>query len=1070
MHRSLRTPPWASSSLSSAKKKELERTGIISSDCRFVDPYSDWQSLDIYLFLLSNGCATDQNLVVKYYPKQSVSAGMEHKLRALNCFLQQAGVTLKYVIEETSGETFKAGPELLKLLHEYWGSHAQFRNIKVYKNPNEGSGIMEISQGEIVQTLIDEYENVKAGKDWRDVFLTAPTGAGKSLLFQLPAFHISKRGDVTIVVSPLIALMKDQVNAIITQRNFTKVAYINSEVSLMDRQQIITKCQNGEIDILYMAPELLMSYDMTYVIGTRHIGLLVIDEAHLITTWGRDFRVDYWYIGNHINKIRKYSGQKFPMIAVTATAVYGGEKNDMVFDTVDSLIMHAPHYYIGMVKREDIEFQISNYKATAGSMDTDKIKQTTACVKKLEKLGYKTLVYAPYTSQVKKLAVALNDEGEIAVKYFGGTLDALTKEQSEQSFRMNEKRVMVCTKAFGMGVDIPDIQAVYHHAPSGLLPDYVQEIGRAARQEGLQGYALLDYDPHDLKYSKQLYSISALKLYQLKAVLKKVYDTYVNNGCKRNMLVSVDSFSFAFSDADDVDTKVKTALMMIEKDYLAKYRYNVLLARPQQFYSKVYALVSESDYRQLLSLYPDTLTFVEERPDRSRIILMDLNILWQKYMSNMSFPVLKRNYHYGRLFKDLTVDPKLKITLQVPDIAAMQESMKEVLDYLNAFYTAQSNSWFTKDDLVQYLKEKYDDRTSRQLATFILSSFASEQSTLGRLEEDAFMQERPGTTKQYRSVGTRFEGSLASLQSLILKVFENNENQVYRFLGKDNSSRFVRIGTLMEILNVGSYEMLGGESQMIFIRLNNPELVEADSHASSYHNSLLEKSHERHEISLELMNYFFTHQFTNEERWNFIEDFFLGEDNETLFQKYPGEGEIGNFDIAAVLGERSAHVSEASAAAATAAVAEYPPREGKYMPKDHLTIEVNGEKVTRKISEWVEEDPCSLYPMIQKKIIQVDVGHVYNALINRIRERFPEYYTRIQGLRKMIDFTGYSQPVMASVIYDTDPVKFYRWWVNHRDEVYLSLPNKIRLIDTVARINPKVIKKEDMLSPIRKKQ
>jgi superfamily II DNA helicase RecQ len=155
--------------------------------------------------------------------------------------------------------------------------------------------------------------------------------------------------------------MKDQVEQIRQDRNFEKVYYLNSELSLIDREKIIDDCKNGDIDILYLSPELLLSYDITYFIGDRHLELLVVDEAHLITTWGRDFRVDYWFLGQHVNKIRKNCGYKFPMVAVTATAIYGGD-NDMVFDSVNSLYMHDPHLYIGEVKRNNITFVIDNHE------------------------------------------------------------------------------------------------------------------------------------------------------------------------------------------------------------------------------------------------------------------------------------------------------------------------------------------------------------------------------------------------------------------------------------------------------------------------------------------------------------------------------------------------------------------------------------------------------------------------------------------------------------------------------------------------------------------------------------
>ena len=129
--------------------------------------------------------------------------------------------------------------------------------------------------------------------------------------------------------------MNDQVMNLKNERKYSRVEFINSDLNLMDRDRIIDRCKKGEIDVLYLSPELLLSYSLSYFIGERRLGLLIIDEAHLITTWGRDFRVDYWFLGNHLNKIRKYAESSFPLVALTATAVYGGV-NDMVFDSINS--------------------------------------------------------------------------------------------------------------------------------------------------------------------------------------------------------------------------------------------------------------------------------------------------------------------------------------------------------------------------------------------------------------------------------------------------------------------------------------------------------------------------------------------------------------------------------------------------------------------------------------------------------------------------------------------------------------------------------------------------------------
>lgn len=1041
-------------------EKELSFSGGVLPGSDYIDPYSDNQSLDLFFDSIISSNKWNASLCLKHYDKQPVPSDQASRVKALNYFLGKAKGEIYSVVEESHSEIFEPSDNLLSLLRTYWGEKASFRNITIYKNPDVSNETIELSQGKVVQTVIDEYENVRNGRPYRDVFLTAPTGAGKSLLFQLPAFYISAKGDVTIVVSPLIALMKDQVNAIIGQRGFKKAAYINSEVSLLDRDKIIDDCKNGNIDILYMAPELLMSYDITYFIGDRHLGLMVIDEAHLITTWGRDFRVDYWYIGNHIRKIRKYTDQEFPMIAVTATAVYGGDKNDMVFDTVDSLVMHTPHYFIGKVKRDDIEFIINNYEPATKGFDTAKLRQTSQFIKDVNELGFKTLVYAPYTDHVRKVATLANDDGEIAVQYYSGTLDALSKEQAERAFRSGDRRVMICTKAFGMGVDIPDIQVVYHHAPSGLLPDYVQEIGRAARDPKINGYAVLNYSTKDQKYSKQLYGMSSLKLFQLKAVLKKVYDTYRNNGNKRNMLLSVDDFAFAFNDSDDIETKVKTALMMIEKDYLAKDRYNVLLARPKQLFTKVFAQVSEADLKELNKRYKGTAERIVKINEDSVIVRLDLNFLWSNFFSEKSFPMLKRDYYCGHLFDGITVSPKLKISYTVEDIPTMFKKVSEALDIVKS-YLSKNYSFFEKEDLVAVLKNTYNERTSQQLASFILSSYSGETASFNRtIEADAFLQVKHTSPRRYRVFGNRYEGNFAQILKLLSRLFEKGDHTVSRFMSKENSLPYVRIANLIEILDVGSSETLGGEAPMIFIRLNNPEKVRFDSRSTTYTNLLFDKTKEKHSVSTEIMDHFFTRSFSNEERWDFIEDFFLGENNEELKKKYPG-GAIERINVIDELSTRDVENIDVQDEPSFQSGMTYPPRKGEYRPKDHLTLEVEGKEVTYTMAEWIEKDPLTLHKAVKDKVIYAG-PYVYQPLMSNISKHYPEYYTKVLGTKKMITMPGYREPVMAELAMKDDPIRFYKWWNKDREQVYLSLREKIALFDAIANKDKSVLLVKDL--------
>lgn len=1028
----------------------------------FIDPFSDTFSIDVLLDRLLSGKIDILDWRIKQNKKQPNSTSQLRRIEQIHSFLSEIGGSLYFSVEKAYTEEFKPSRKLTLLLRKYWGKGASFRDISIYKNPDVTNEIVEISQGQIVQTVLDEYENVTNNKDFRDIFLTAPTGSGKSLLFQLPAFYIAGKGDVTIVISPLIALMKDQVNAIVGERGFKRVAYLNSEISFIDRDAIIESCKKGEIDILYMAPELLLSYNINYFIGERRIGLIVIDEAHLVTTWGRDFRVDYWYIGAHINKIRKYSTHNFPIIALTATAVYGGDKNDMVFDTVDSLYLHNPHYYIGRVKRDNIKFIVGNYDPDVKDFDRAKINQTVEFVKAVAQMKVKTLVYAPYTNQVRKIMTLANGDEKIAVEYYGGRLDPLSKEQAEKDFRLGRKKVMVCTKAFGMGVDIPDIQIVYHHAPSGLLPDYIQEIGRVARTKEIEGYAVINYSLKDQKYSKLLYGMSSLKLYQLRAVLKKVYETYVNNGKKRNMLLSVDDFSFAFNESDDYDSKVKTALMMIEKDYLAKYRYNVLLARPKSLFTKVFALMTENDYSSFCDKYSCSSEVLSKRSDNSVVVKLDLDTIWSSYYSTTSFPLVKRNFYQGTLFKDIKASPVLRFEYIIANFNKLEDSLNLAIDSLKRFFVNKGATYFEKEDLIKDLQENFNERSAQQLASFVLSTYSGEANSLGKVEGDAFLQRR-GTPRKYRIISTKYEYSFSQLMRIAGKLFSNDCLKASRYISKENSLPYTRLGSLLEILSIGSFEMQGGEAPMVFIRINDPEKIRFDSLNKDYRNSLYESTKEKHLVSNDIFNHFFTRSFTNEQRWDFIEDFFLGENNEELIRKYPGE-DMKKINIIDVVRHEVVRVKKSrSSNSSSQGTVLYFPRSGTYHQKDHLTLKIGNKNVTKTVKDWIETAPLSLHDCIKRKMIYVNPDNVYKPLMNRIRRYYPDEYNKILGTNKLIQFHGYDTPVMAKSVMENQPVKFYRWWKlkENRDSVYLSKIEQIILFNKVNLEAPSLLSKDD---------
>lgn len=1054
--------------LFTARKELMPLSNTDEDSVNVIDVVSDPYGLDVMVNKCVKTGDFSKVVYVKISGKNELGKATMKALQEVNALLSRFGGGVYLLQEEAVRKDYVPKAETLALLRKYWGEKAEFRDIKVYENPELNNTIIPVSQGYLVDTIISEYEKGRQGIVPRDIFITAPTGAGKSLIFQLPAFYAASKGDVTIVVSPLKALMTDQVEALRNQRNYDQVEFINSDLTLIDRDKIIDSCKRGDVDILYLSPELLLSYDIHYFIGERNLGLLVVDEAHLITTWGRDFRVDYWFLGNHIYKMRKYNSYMFPLVALTATAVYGGV-NDMVFDSINSLNMHDPHKFIGNVKRENIEFVFDTHDDySTGSYDQNKEAETVNIIKGLHDLGMKSIVYAPYTRHVDILKAKCDEVDKKMAVAFHGRMSPDEQKYAYQSFKSNTCKIMISTKAFGMGVDIPDIQVVYHHAPSGLLPDYIQEIGRAARKKEMQGFAALTFSKSDLRYSRQLFGMSSLKTFQLKEVLKKVIRFFKSNDRKRNMLIAANDFAYIFDTTEDVDQKVATALMMIEKDYLIKTRFNVLIARPKKLFTKVFARTTPISLERLQQKYGKCFKTIPIGKGNYYTLELNLDKIWTKHFSDKSFPQIKSEFYRQKFLENegIELKPLIKVSITIDN--NYQDLLAELKKVFSALNRSFSNFWykgafFTQKEFVEqlslYLDKKYD---VEKVTAFVLGTYSVFIKSGGVFEGDSFLQQRRyGNKMQYRVFSTNYESQRTKLMSIFSKLFDGNPyKSVDRYLSTNDIplKNHIRLGSLLEILDLGTFESTGGDDPKIFLRLNDPRRVEKDSESNSYTNVILESVKNRHKFSCELFEHFFTHYFSNDKRWDMIEDFFLGMSNDELFEKYPGIMS-NHVDILEYLKNNQGVIltdEDVSKSDNAHRMETFKPKENAFYDKNsYLTIE----HLTKPVKRWLIDDPVALHRTIEEYHITISPDD-FKVLQNKLRLDYFPYYRDFMRLRLKINFPKYDGLVQASVPYQDHPVEFYKWWKKHKNDITMNFEEEVKLFLKVDSINPKALNNE----------
>ena len=396
----------------------------------------------------------------------------------------------------------------------------------------------------------------QAAVEGKSLLAIFPTGGGKSLTFQLPALMAGRSvHGLTVVISPLQSLMKDQVDNL-ADKGITDAVTINGMLDPITRSLSIQRVQDGEASLLYISPEMLRSKTIERILIARHVVRFIIDEAHCFSSWGHDFRVDYLYIGKFIRKYqqKKKCKNPIPVSCFTATA-----KQKVIQDICDyfkqTLDLNLD-LFASTASRTNLHYSVIHVES-----DNDKYLKLRELVAESD---CPTIVYVSRTKRTKELAGKLTRDGYKALP-FNGKMEADEKNANQDAFMNDQVHIIVATSAFGMGVDKKDVGLVIHYDISDSLENYVQEAGRAGRDPSLSARCYVLYSDNDLDKHFILLNQTKLSISEIQQVWKAV--KYLT---KHRMKVNCSALEIArqagWDDSvSDIETRVRTALATLEQ-------------------------------------------------------------------------------------------------------------------------------------------------------------------------------------------------------------------------------------------------------------------------------------------------------------------------------------------------------------------------------------------------------------------------------------------------------------------------------------------------------------------------